>query len=293
MSRIHDALRKVEQHEATSSPEVWTNTITVGEHPTASRTHHITTKEAVHASTSPDTDTLLNCRSVSWTFNKASMLDFDKGHSTRASEEFRMLRSRLYQARSAQPLKSVVITSALSGEGKSFVAANLWQALSLHPDRRVLLIDGDLRTPRLHTFLGTAKEPGLSECLETKVDLRDALQRGNGNNAFFIPAGNPWPRPSDLISDARVAAFVKRLVNCFDWVIIDAPSTIETSDSSSLAEIADGVLLVVRANATPSDIVQSALDRFNEDRLLGVVLNEIVEAPTEEPATPAGGQYGK
>lgn len=292
MSRIHDALRKMDQHEPTSSPE-WTNTLTVSEHPAATRTHHIPAKEATHAPSSLDADPLLNCRSVSWTFNKGSMLDFEKGHPHRAIEEFRMLRSRLYQARSAQPLKSVVITSALNGEGKSFVAANLWRALSLHPDRRVLLMDGDLRTPRLHKCLGTSLTPGLSEFLETKLDLRDALQRENGSNAFFIPAGNPWPRPSDLISDGRVEALVKRLTNCFDWVIIDAPSAIDTSDSSSLAESADGVLLVVRASVTPSDIVQRAVDRFDEARLLGVVLNEIVDVRVGEQATSAEDGYGE
>jgi len=293
MSRIHDALRKVDQHEPAASSEVWTNTITVGEHPVASRTHHIATKEATHASSSADADIFANCRSLSWAFNKASMLDFDEGHSTRASEEFRMLRTRLYQARSAQQLKSVIITSALRGEGKSFVAANLWQALSLHPDRKVLLIDGDLRTPRLHKILGTVLGPGLSECLDAKVDLMEALQKGSGNNAFFMPAGKPLPRPSDLISDGAIAGLFKRLAIWFDWIIIDAPSAIETSDSSSLAECADGVLLVVRASVTSADAVRSALDRFDEDRLLGVVLNEIAESPVEEQAMSAGGDYGE
>jgi capsular exopolysaccharide synthesis family protein len=293
MSRIHDALRKVDQHEPASSSDVWTNTIAVSEHSPSARTHHIATKEVAHGTTPADADILASARAVSWTFNRASMLDFEGGNPTRGNEEFRILRSRLYQVKSTQQLMTVVVTSALRGEGKSFVAANLWQALSLHPDRKVLLVDGDLRTPCLHNYLGSALEPGLSECLDSKVELREALQKGNRKNAYFIPAGNPWPRPSDLISDGGVAALVKRLVNWFDWIIIDAPAALETSDSSSLGEIADGVLMVVRANVTAGDLVQKALDRFDEDRLLGVVLNEIADAPAREQDVSGGGKYAE
>jgi capsular exopolysaccharide synthesis family protein len=186
-----------------------------------------------------------------------------------------MLRSRLYQARSAQQVKSIVITSAVTGEGKSFVAANLWKVFSLHPDRRVLLIDGDLTTPRLHKILGTCLTPGLTECLSQEVDLAEALQKGDGRNSFFMPAGDPPIRSSDLLSSGKLAPLLEDLASLFDWVIIDAPSALETSDACSLAENADGVLLVLRSSKTPSDIVHKALARFDENRVLGVVLNEV------------------
>ena len=295
MSLIRDSLRKVEQPEPTPLPQVWASAVAMGEQSAAVRGQNTALKERSGvAQKTPDTEMArtIECRSVSWRLQSSAMLDFESDSAGRATEEFRMLRSRLYQARSAQSLKSLLVTSALTGEGKSFVAANLWQVLSLHRDRRVLLIDGDLRTPRLHRFLGTALTPGLSECLAGEEDLTNALQNGGANNSFFLPAGATLTRSSDLLSDGRLGAFLQHLVDRFDWVVVDAPAALDTSDACSLAETVDGVLLVVRANKTSSDMVQRALDRFAEERLLGVVLNEIADAAHKEGEPFSGEKHG-
>jgi protein-tyrosine kinase len=278
MSVIHDSLRKLEQTEPTPLPQVWASAVAMNEQAAAVRTQHTALKDrSAVAQKAPDTGVAatIECRSVSWTLQSSAMLDFESDSAIRATEEFRILRSRLYQARSAQSLKSLLITSAVTGEGKSFVAANLWQVLSLHRDRRVLLMDGDLKTPRLHKFLGTGLTPGLSECLSGEADLPKALQKGDAPNSFFLPAGAPQTRSSDLLSNGRLGPFLQRLVDRFDWVVIDAPAAVETSDACSLAETVEGVLVVVRAKKTPSGLVQKAVDRFAEDRILGVILNEV------------------
>ena len=176
--------------------------------------------------------------------------------------------------REAQPLKSLVVTSALPGEGKSFVATNLAQVLSLHAERRVLLIDADLRTPRLHFILGTSATPGLAELLLQEVEQPTAIQKGKVDNLFFMPAGRPVRNPSELLSSGQFKTLVVQLQDFFDWIVIDSPSANPFSDAASVASGCGGVLVVVRANSTPSDIVRKAIEKFPEEALLGVVLNE-------------------
>ncbi|PYV52176.1 MAG: capsular biosynthesis protein, partial [Acidobacteria bacterium] len=104
-------------------------------------------------------------------------------------EEFRTLRSRLYQAREKHPLSKVLVTSPLPKEGKSFVTANLGQVLVRQQGKRVLLIDADLRNPHLHSTLGAESGPGLSEFLKGEMDEFTIIQSGPMENLFLIPAG--------------------------------------------------------------------------------------------------------
>ena len=296
MSLIHDSLRKVDQPEPTPRTQVWTSAVAMSEQTAAVRAQNTALKERpAVAQKTPDADAPLGveCRTVSWTLQPSAILDFESDTALRATEEFRLLRSRLYQGRADQALKSLLVTSAVSGEGKSFVAANLWHVLSLHRERRVLLIDGNLRTPSLHKFLGAGMTPGLNECLSGDVDLATALQRGDAPNSYFLPAGAPLTRSSDLLSDGRLTPFIQHLAARFDWVVVDAPAAVETSDACSLAEAVDGVLLVVRANKTSRDQVQRALGRFAEDRMLGVVLNEIADAANKEGEAFSGEKHGE
>src|SRR5260370_22961978 len=118
------------------------------------------------------------------------MLFLSGDDSARGAEEFRTLRSRLYHAREKMTLKKILITSALPKEGKSFTSANLAQVLVRQHGRRVLLIDADLRGPRLHLMLGTTNSPGLSDYLQGKSDELSIMQRGSMENLFFIPTGD-------------------------------------------------------------------------------------------------------
>src|SRR5207302_10316234 len=124
-------------------------------------------------------DTLLaRCASVNWHPCEKTMLFFTKEDHATGMEEFRTLRSRLYQLREKMPLKKILISSSLPKEGKSFVAANLAQVMVKQHGRRALLIDADLRGPKLHDCLGAPNTPGLSDYLMGQADEFSVMQRG-------------------------------------------------------------------------------------------------------------------
>jgi capsular exopolysaccharide synthesis family protein len=201
------------------------------------------------------------------------MLFFNGDEQAAGTEEFRTLRSRLHQVRERMALKKVLVSSALPKEGKSFVAANLAQVMARQPGRRALLIDADLRGPRLHAALGTTSEPGLSEYLMGENDEFSILQRGTMENLFFIPAGRPVPSPAELVTNGRLKALLQRMEEVFDWIIVDSPPAVPVSDAGLLASLCDGVLMVIRSNATPFDAARKARQEFDGRTLLGVVLN--------------------
>jgi capsular exopolysaccharide synthesis family protein len=220
-------------------------------------------------------DALSRCRVTSWTPEAESVLFWEGKEQACGTEEFRALRSRLYRLRREQPFKSILITSALPKEGRSFVAANLAQVMALQPDCRVLLIDADLRNPRLHSLFGTFAAPGFSEYLLQETDEFSIMQKGCQESLFLIPSGRSVSRPTELISNGRLKSLLARVEPLFDWIIIDAPAAIPVSDAGILAHSCDGVVLVVRSSSTPFDVVRKARARFRDDSLIGVVLNEI------------------
>jgi len=220
-------------------------------------------------------DVLSHCHEATWTPDAESMLFWEGKERARGTEEFRALRSRLYRLRREQPFKSLLVTSALPKEGRSFVAANLAQVMALQPKCRVLLIDADLRNPRLHFLFGTFAVPGFSEYLSQETDEFAIMQKGCEEDLFFIPSGRSVARPTELISNGRLKSLLARVEPLFDWIIIDAPAAIPVSDACILAHSCDGVLLVVRSSSTPFDVVRKARARFRDESLIGVVLNEI------------------
>lgn len=200
---------------------------------------------------------------------------FDGAELTRGAEEFRSLRSRLYLARKQQSFKSLLVASALPKEGRSFVATNLARVLALQAGSRVLLVDADLRNPRLHSAFGTSAQPGLAEYLLHEVEESTIMQRGRSDSLFLIPSGRTVQGQSELVANGRVQSLLDRVESFFDWIIIDSPPAISVTDAGLLAHCCDGVLLVVRSHSTPFDAVQKARDRFREESLIGVVLNDI------------------
>jgi capsular exopolysaccharide synthesis family protein len=197
-------------------------------------------------------------------------------------EEFRTLRSRLYQLREKQPLRKLLITSSVHKEGRSFIAANLAQVMTRQPGCRALLIDADLRNPYLHSALGTFQSPGLAEYLLGEAEESGIIQRGQMENLFFIPSGRPVSGQTEMLSNGRIKVLLDRLEPLFDWIVIDSPAAMPVSDSGVIAGFCDGVLMVVRSNATPFDLVRKTLQKFQVERLAGVVLNGIPVEPHPE-----------
>lgn len=190
-----------------------------------------------------------------------------------AAERFRTLRSRLFQISCTRPLRCLLLTSSVPEEGKTFVASNLAQSFTRQAGRKTLLIDADLRVSRLHHTLGAQNEPGLSDYLKGDADLTEVLQVGKDGGLSFIPGGTKVSDPSGLLHGEKMKALLERMARIFDWVILDSPPAIAVHDASILADMCDGVLFVVRAGATDFAIAQKAAAEFQDEKLLGVVLN--------------------
>ena len=206
-------------------------------------------------------------------------------------EQFRSLRSRIYQARYEAPLKTILISSGMPSEGKTFVTANLAMNLARNSMNNILLIDGDLRRPTLHNLLGAPNAPGLSEYLAGTADLNSIMQRdgvsktagtapaASASNLTLIPAGNCGDNSSELVANRRIEDLVATLSAHFDWILIDSPPVLAVTDAVDLARAADAVLLVVRGGRTPFDVAQRTQASFSNSRVLGFVLNDVKDPP--------------
>lgn len=193
------------------------------------------------------------------------------------AEQFRKLRSRLDHIREMERGRTVLVTSAVPKEGKTFAALNLALAITRQHDRRVLLVDADLRMPKLHSCLHTRCLPGLSEYLLESAGEMAILQRDVEGDFFFIPSGNFVADPTELLGNGRFQVLLERLAPAFDWVIVDTPPVLPASDAGILSRFCDGMLMVVRAGSTDCGLVEAALKEVRASRLLGVVLNQADE----------------
>jgi protein-tyrosine kinase len=199
-------------------------------------------------------------------------------------EQFRRLRSRIYQAHYEAPMKTILIASGMPSEGKSFVAANLAMSLARNTVNNILLIDGDLRRPTLHNLLGTTNTPGLSEYLAGEaelIDLRTTENAGVGSvsNLTFIPSGKCGDHSSELVANHRIEELIAAVSPHFNWIIIDSAPVLAVTDSVELARATDAVLLVARGASTPYDVAQRAQATFSGRRILGFVLNDAKNIP--------------
>ena len=295
MSRIHEALKKAEQEKAaqmvagarTTAPQIVNDT----EVPifSSQRIPEETNRPAenVRAAHVADgailqfDDLVRRCAHPEWKSDSALRVSLAGDSGKIVGERFRTLRSRLYQIAGTRTLRRVLITSSLPAEGKTFVATNLVRSIIRQADRRVLLIDADLRAPRLHVALGAPSSPGLSDYLRGAADEYAVVQNSVANNLCFIPCGSKVSNPSELLLSERMKILLECVTPAFDWVILDSPPALPVHDASSLADLCDGVLFVVRAGQTDYEAAKKGSLEFREKNLLGVVLNEVENSETQ------------
>ena len=193
------------------------------------------------------------------------------------AEQFRTLRARLDSLAAQRPMRTLAITSALAGEGKTTAAINLAIVTEMSLDRRVLLVDCDLRKPKIHRALGIRPEAGLAEVLSGEVPLEKAIVRVEGpfegGALDVLPVRQTPSNPSELLASAKFKTLVEELSRRYPLVILDTPATLALPDAKTVSELADGIVMVVRADATPQEDVEAALDILDRRRVLGIVLN--------------------
>jgi protein-tyrosine kinase len=284
MSRIHEALKKAaEERSAQTGNRAGSDLVELSIQDEIAGTLPVNVDIEAKPRTAEKADPGLlrfeefakRCTHMKWKVDSEVSAYFAHSNNSVGAEKFRTLRSRLYQIASAQPLKRILITSSTPAEGKTFVAANLAQSFIRQENRRVLLIDSDLRASRLHHHVGASEKPGLSDYLRGDADEYQVTQVGNDGNLCLIPGGSEVSNPSELLHSERMRQLLDRMSLIFDWIILDSPPALAVHDASILADMCDGVLFVVRAGSTDFELATKASSEFHDKNLLGVVLNRV------------------
>lgn len=194
------------------------------------------------------------------------------GENSHAAEQYRIVRTKILQ-HSARP-RSLVITSAESGDGKSVSAVNLAGVLALNPEFNVLLADGDLHRSSLARYFGVDSSPGLAEVITGKATLSESVRRVEPfPNLFFLPAGESQAGPADLFNTRRWKDIAGALKEQFTFCVIDAPPAGVFADFDLIQEQVEGVVLVVREDHTNRMLWMRALQNIPTQKMIGVIMN--------------------
>ncbi len=191
------------------------------------------------------------------------------------AEQYRGLRSRIERANLDGRIQTLVITSAFKGEGKSVTAANLAAVLAQDATKAVLLVDADLRRPRIHRLLGLPGTPGLGDLLHGRAALEEVVRTTPFYGLSVITAGAVEGHPAELLASPEFEDFIARVRTQYDYIILDTPPLHPISDVNFVADAVDGILLVVRAHKTHRGLVKQAVDAVPREKLLGTVLNRV------------------
>jgi exopolysaccharide/PEP-CTERM locus tyrosine autokinase len=210
------------------------------------------------------------------------------------AEQFKILRNTLLFPVSGVAPQSILVTSALQDEGKSFVAANLAVSLAMNINKHVLLIDADLRKPDLRRVFGFCDGPGLSDYLGARRSLDSLLVKTTVEKLTLLPGGPVPPNPSELASSEQMSAMLEEVKHRYQdrLIIIDSPPPGLAAETSFLARQVDGILLVVKYGKTPKEDVEDLMEIVGSDKILGVVINYLDMPMSRRYGYGKYGRYG-
>ncbi len=192
-----------------------------------------------------------------------------------AAEEFRKLKAEIFH-RLPNPPHTILITSAIPGEGKTTVALHLAKAISFELHKKAILIDGDLRKPAIH-FDGLQHAKGLTDFLSDSVPLSEVLLNSGTANLKVILSGPATQKPTELIGSKRMEELLNSLKTSEQstYILIDSSPIVSTSEPMLLSKLVDGIILVVLADQTPRETVQRAIKSIDTEKIIGIVLNQV------------------
>ena len=193
-----------------------------------------------------------------------------------AAEYFRFLRSWITRPAAGKPPRTILVTSALMQEGKTFVACNLAASVSQSVEESALLIDADIRNPKAHKLLGIRPgDGGLASCLEKNVPFSDVLVKTCVEKLTFVPAGTSDRSPAELLTSDKMKKLVADERDRYSnrYVVIDSPPLELTPETAVVANFVDAVILVVMYGKTPRHCVKEALEKIPKEKFLGIVFN--------------------
>jgi protein-tyrosine kinase len=189
-------------------------------------------------------------------------------------EQFRQLAGTLHHLQRTRRIRSVMVTSASPGDGKTLTAVNLALVLSESYRANVMLIDADLRNPSIPNFSSSVDGVTLSDALRSETDQRLALVQLTPN-LTLLPAGAPIPNSIEALTSPRMRLILDEAVERYDWVILDASPIGPATDPRLLTSMVDGSLFVIRAGQTQFEDVQRGVEALGREHVLGIVLNGV------------------
>jgi len=190
-----------------------------------------------------------------------------------AQEAYRSLRTRLLRMRQERELGSVVITSAVQGEGKTLTALNLAMCCAQLHDMSILLIDADIRTRGMSRLLGSPSGPGLCEVITGESELDQAVYATDVPNLSFLGTGSATALPTEILASKRFQENISRCSQKFKLVLVDSPPILNLADVELITAACDGILMVVRAQGTQREVLSKSASQLDSKKLLGAVYN--------------------
>jgi exopolysaccharide/PEP-CTERM locus tyrosine autokinase len=216
------------------------------------------------------------------------LITYHKPYSQEA-ELFKQLRTNILFPSEGRPPKSIMITSAVPGEGKSFTTANLAISIAKGIEEHVLLMDCDMRNPTIHGLFGMMTAPGLSDYLTKGTTLSSLLVKTPIPKLTILPGGPPPSNPTELLSSQQMSDLLEEVKGRYEdrYIIIDSPPPKLTAETGALARRVDGIILVIKAKKTSQSQVEDLLEIVGIDKIIGVVMNWY------DPVLPRYSGYGK
>ena len=208
--------------------------------------------------------------------NNPYLVSLTQPHSP-VAEEYRKLKSMVIRATKADFLNTIMVSSAIDGEGKSLTALNLAISLAQEIDHSILLVDADLRKPLIHEYLGIKTKYGLSDYLTGNIDISEILVKTGIGNLSIMPAGNKTKNPVELLSSGKMKSLINELKHRYvdRYIILDTPPILPFAEAITLSSYVDGIIFVVKEGYAQRNIIKDAVNLFKDSNILGVVFNSV------------------
>lgn len=200
----------------------------------------------------------------------------DEGKHSMAAEAYRTLRTNISLSQVDRPIQTLLVTSCVPREGKSTTVANLGVTFAM-AQKKVLIIDADLRRPILHRLFGIPNTQGLTHTLSDTVEFERVFNPTQVANLWVVTCGIIPPNPSELLGSQKMKVFLERAKQQFDIVLLDSPPISSLADASVLGAIVDGVLFIVKVNMANRDLIKKAKEQLETvgANIIGVALNDV------------------
>jgi protein-tyrosine kinase len=197
--------------------------------------------------------------------------------SSMVAEQFRRLRTHVIKPGMENSPKTILVTSAMAGEGKSLISINFAITIAIELNSNALIVDCDLRNPSLSRWFGFSGHKGLTDYLLGEAELPELLVKTSVNKLTILPGGTLQDNPVELIGSKKMKSLVADLKARYDdrYIILDASPLLATTEPSVLNDMVDGILLVVNSGDTPRESIQQAITLLDKKKIIGVVLNNL------------------